>query len=375
MKTKLQSKKHYIIDIVIILVVAGLTFFYMAKNGIVSELGNLTRISTIGIFVIALMVFSAFLFQSYVFYNSGLVTESNLTYTQSANAYFMGFLGSGITPFKLGHYPFIFYYYAKKDINFEKSLGIVCINQIVFSLTTIITYLIIMILCLVKHTAIVISGVTINLWLAALVGFLFNLGAMILVILLAYCKPFHEFIIKIVSFILFKLKKIESRDAYEIEHAYKMQIYKEKIDYVFKHLYKFLLSIVSFLMFLLFISSIPYVIYLFFTNSTFNLSDFLFFFSLNQAMTYITNIIPVPGGTGVAEFSFIAIFGTVFAESTIGAAMVIWRVMTYYIPVILTFVLFIIIMTTSKHRPKAVSLETFSNNTISNNDSKETKTE
>ncbi len=358
MQTKLKSKKHYIINAVIILLVTALTLFYMLKNGIMGQISNLSKIPWTGIVAIIFIIFISMLFQCYIYHNSNLVADAGLTFSQSANSYFMGFLGSGITPLKSGHYPFIFYYNAKRNVSFEKSLSIVCLNQIVFSITTIITYLIIMIMCLAKHTIIVISGTEINLWLAALAGFLFNLGALLLVILMTYCKPFHKLIVKICSFFLFKFKKIENREIYEIEHSRKMEIYKKQIDYIFKHLYKFLLPILAFFLYLIFYCSVPYIIHLFFTNGTFNLSSYLFFFSLNQAMTYITNIIPVPGGTGVAEFSFIAIFGTVFSESTVGAAMIIWRLLTYFIPIIATFILFIIIMITSrpKHRLQQIDI-------------------
>lgn len=364
MQTKLQSKKTYIINAVIILIVTLLTVFYMTKSGIFKQLDNLSKISWSGIFSIILIIIASILFHSFVYYSSNKVSEANLSFSQSTNAYLMGQFGSSITPLKSGHFPFIFYYYAKKKVPFEKSLSIVCLNQIVFSITTIITYLVIMITCLIKHTIITISGTEINLWPAALAGFLFNLVALLLVILMVYCKPFHKLIVKFSSFVLFKLKKISSRQEYESDHTQKMEVYKKQIDYIFKHLYKFILPILSFFLYIIFYCSIPYIIYLNFTNSTFMLNDYLFFFSLNQAMTYITNIIPLPGGTGVAEFSFITIFGTVFADSMVGAAMIIWRILTYYSLIIIEFIIFLAIMTTSKSK-KQNSKEPFDNSQIS----------
>lgn len=354
MQTKLKSKKHYIINAVIILIVTLLTLFYMLKSGMLKQIGYLSKIPWNGILAIILIIFIAMLFQCFVYFNSAKETGTNLNFAESATSYFMGFLGSGITPLKTGHFPFIFYYYAKKKVSFENSLSIVCLNQIVFSITTIISYLVLMILCLANHTVVTISGTTINLWLAALAGLLFNLGALLLVILMAYVKPFHRFIVKTCSFFMLKFKKIESREEYEAEHTKKMEIYRKQIDYTFKHLYKFILPILSFFLYLAFFCSVPYIIYMFFTGSTFSLADYVFFFSMNQAMTYITNVIPVPGGTGVAEFSFLAIFGTAFSESMIGSAMIVWRLLTYYIPVIATFILFLIVMAASKPKQQVI---------------------
>jgi uncharacterized protein (TIRG00374 family) len=53
-------------------------------------------------------------------------------------------------------------------------------------------------------------------------------------------------------------------------------------------------------------------------------------------MTFICNlvshIIPIPGGSGVAEISFMTMFAALFAETAGTAvwAMLIWRILSYY---------------------------------------------
>ncbi|MBQ0017573.1 MAG: flippase-like domain-containing protein, partial [Clostridiales bacterium] len=44
----------------------------------------------------------------------------------------------------------------------------------------------------------------------------------------------------------------------------------------------------------------------------------------------VSLLIPIPGGTGVAEFSFMAMFSSLFTNGTLVWAMLIWRILSYY---------------------------------------------
>lgn len=44
----------------------------------------------------------------------------------------------------------------------------------------------------------------------------------------------------------------------------------------------------------------------------------------------VSLIIPIPGGSGTAELSFLAMFSSLFPQGTVVWAMLIWRVLTYY---------------------------------------------
>ena len=44
--------------------------------------------------------------------------------------------------------------------------------------------------------------------------------------------------------------------------------------------------------------------------------------------------IPLPGGTGVAELSFVALFSSLFSTGNVFWALIVWRVASYYIYII-----------------------------------------
>ena len=53
--------------------------------------------------------------------------------------------------------------------------------------------------------------------------------------------------------------------------------------------------------------------------------------------TFASSIVPIPGGSGAAEISFVAMFSKLFTEGTTFWALMLWRILTYYIFLIVGF--------------------------------------
>lgn len=77
-------------------------------------------------------------------------------------------------------------------------------------------------------------------------------------------------------------------------------------------------------------SFIPFLLYLTFNDgvTTAIMFEILSKFILVELAT---KYIPIPGGTGVAEISFSALFASLFADGTLFWAMLFWRIMNYFI--------------------------------------------
>ena len=54
--------------------------------------------------------------------------------------------------------------------------------------------------------------------------------------------------------------------------------------------------------------------------------------------TFATSYFPIPGGSGMAEVSFAALFAKLFTDGTNFWALILWRVFTYYIFIIIGFI-------------------------------------
>ena len=64
---------------------------------------------------------------------------------------------------------------------------------------------------------------------------------------------------------------------------------------------------------------------------SFNISCNIFDMLCAQAyVNMVSSLMPLPGGSGVAEYSFSAFFASYFTPETMKSAILIWRTITYY---------------------------------------------
>ena len=50
--------------------------------------------------------------------------------------------------------------------------------------------------------------------------------------------------------------------------------------------------------------------------------------------------VPIPGGSGGIEYGFLAFFGNFLSKSRLSAVLLIWRFITYYMPMIIGAIAF-----------------------------------
>lgn len=85
------------------------------------------------------------------------------------------------------------------------------------------------------------------------------------------------------------------------------------------------------------ISFIPYLIYLAFNFPDINVSV-IPIIAMSILCTFATSYIPIPGGSGMAEISFAALFSKLFTPGVTFWALIFWRIFTYYLFIIIGFV-------------------------------------
>ena len=97
---------------------------------------------------------------------------------------------------------------------------------------------------------------------------------------------------------------------------------------------KRLLVNISFLVILqlTFMFSIPYMIYRAFNFSGASIFDMI---TAQAIVTMISSFMPLPGGSGAAESSFYLFFSMFFTENTIKSAILSWRLITYFLNIII----------------------------------------
>ena len=232
-----------------------------------------------------------------------------------------------ITPFSFGGQPFQIYYLSTRGVKGGIASSVPLAKYIYSQVTFCIVSTILLFMGITRklfgtadtQTIITFSIVT----LAICVSFLFG------IFFISLSKRITPKIVWGLIQLGHKLKIIKDK---EVSYAQSMRTileYQRSVKYYFK---SFVTTTISFILsfgLILLKGLVPYFIYLAFVPEP--TVSFLTILILYNACELITMFIPLPGGSGVAELSFTALFSVMFPSTYIFWAMLFFRIFTYYI--------------------------------------------
>ena len=193
----------------------------------------------------------------------------------------------------------------------------------------------------VKSYSVSLGGQTVGLNIVVLIGLVFHLLTITLVCLIAFVKPFQKFFISVVSKIKYRHDE-EKRLEYAEKEKLKYEVYRDRITEMLKKFYLYIIPVLIYILFMFCTSSLPYAAFLAVGGGSFNFADFIKFYLLTIGAAYITNVIPVPGAAGSSEVVFGLLFAEVISEQFLGGTMLVWRLGSFYLPVVFAIMQFYI---------------------------------
>lgn len=247
------------------------------------------------------------------------------------------FFFNGITPFSSGGQPFQVYAYNEVGIKPANSTGILMINFILYQISITILCALAMIFYYQKLVVTVP-----NIPILLIIGFSINLLILGLILLLGIFKPvktwLNRFMNWLCKFTLFK-KILENRIP-------QLNLYIDEVQIAFKEVLRaplvMVFSLLLKLVGLAFYYAIPYFA-MCAVGVQVDIRQLFYVISMTSfAMTMVVWI-PTPGGTGGAELAFTTLFISLVNndKSIAMGSMLIWRMITYYLVMILGFVMYL----------------------------------
>ena len=338
---KMSKKAKIIVNGIILLLVMAFTVYFLIKSDILT-INNLLQIDPWNILLIVLIyLFTVFLLATV---NKLAIGNDIPSYTlkDSLAETVYGRLASNITPYKSGHFPLRGYYYAQRNFSLYQMMTGFTKSQIVASISAIITYAVIFIIVAPMNLVVKVNGAIIPLSIVVACGLGVNVLSLILFLMLAFVKPFQRLVIKILSKIRFH-KDEEKRNKFIEEQTLKYEIYRIQTVKMLKSFYKYIIPVVLYAVYLIASSSFIYISYVLTSGAQFSIDMFFVFFLLTLGLTYIANVIPIPGGAITSEALFTILFSKYIASSISNQVILLWRISSFYIPTVIIAIIFFII--------------------------------
>lgn len=343
---KALTKKKLIINVAVILVVTALAFYYLTKSDIVTaekikSIRFYQYVIIFGLFSLSVALLSLIDFFIYRSFTKKMPFQKCLLNTMS------GHLGSSVTPFRSGHFPLMAYYQFNSGVPPYDTVTGLTKCQVIYSIVSLIAYAVLTVVLAILGNYTVFQGTQVNLWLVVFIGFLFHLAVIVALLFIVFNKRFQNFCLNLWA----KIRKKTNDENLLKKWRENLDNYKAQIQDVIKNVEKFILPAFLYFIYMVFLGSMQYFAYLIFTGFVFSFHDLFTFYTLNLASTYITNVIPVPGGFGTTEIMFSLVYAYVIPDTILGSILILWRMGTYYFPIIIEVVIFAL-STLLKHKQK-----------------------
>ena len=242
-----------------------------------------------------------------------------------------------ITPLSAGGQPAQIVYLAKRKVSPGVATSVPILRVTILNLLTIIVSLLLFIFVVpsIKATNDFWSILIGFLKLLAYIGVVLNTFLVVIMFIISNSKTFGRSLARSVVKLGYKLHFIRDYRASYKKFMNQVVEYQNSLDYLKKHIGVLIGSMLSILVQILALASIPFVVSLALGSVEFASNAEVFAFYIECVAKYYvcymaSAFIPLPGGTGMMEISFIILFTSVVGSNFIVWAFLIWRIVSYY---------------------------------------------
>lgn len=322
------------ISLIVLFIAILLVLYFTLKddfNGVISVLKN---VNVLAFLASVLVVFLSLLIKSLSLKNFVCEYKDDYSLKKAYKLTLITKFINGITPYQSAGQPFAIYMLRKDGVRIINSANAL-IKDFIASQTALI---IVEVFAIIFGFTMLIIPDNIYLKIFVIIAFLIDLFIlMFFLFFLIAKKKSYKIASKIVHF-LFKFKIVRKilKDEERIDKSIKtfcktsLELRKTKL----KLLKCVLINVVYYVL----TYFVPFVI---FTSLGYGELNVFKVIILTSFVTSVGNFIPTPGSTGGMEYSFVKFFGGQASGAILSSAMLLWRFVTYALPVLMGFLVFI----------------------------------
>ncbi len=327
MNKKLSWK--IIFNIITLLIPVGfIIYFFTSENGFMSLAENAANFNWWWIVVgVSCQLLNVFI-DAYVLFKFTNNYDKSYTLKKSLKTTAVGQFFSVITPGAIGGQPMQLYSMKKQKIDTGVATSSLMQKFLVYQ-SVITVYSLIALICNLDIFRGNFSGIMMGL---SAFGFLSHAIVIIFVFMFSFNKRLTLSIIDWVFNFLHKIKLMKNVSEKENKVKSQLENFHESNSKLYKNKNMLISACILTTIQLTLIFAIPYTVYRAFNLYGASVFDMI----TGQAfVVMISSFVPLPGGSGAAEGCFYVFFGIFFTESTIKSAILVWRIITYFMSILI----------------------------------------
>ena len=359
-KKRKKSIIKYILNISFVLIVTAVSITLTLWGNTTTIMKNLAKCDPIWLLAIVGVMALAMLIRSFVLFCFARLFTRKYHIHQAIACDQIGQFYNAVTPGASGGQIMQAYTYKKQGVPISSAVSALAMYSIMFQIVLIIYNILAFIfkfelIMKIDVAEITISGggtLHIPIIILTIIGFLLNLGVILIVLLMGYWHRFHNFVMGPIIGLLAKMRILKTPD--KTRENLRIQVENFKIEFrrLITNIPFTILVFISFAIYMTLKFSIPYFCGLALGSEHTAISYFWDSVFLGNYHQMVTGLIPIPGAAGVSEYFFLALFFNknepmngffyVFAyektyqetEAMAKSALLIWRTITFIVPIV-----------------------------------------
>ena len=321
-----NKKIKYIFNFLLIAIVLAIVLYFSLKDNYQEIISTIFKMNYLWIFVAILFLIIYRLCASLGHYYIIKANNGKVSYLKCFQINLMILFFHGVTPFAGGGQPMEIYFLHKEGISVTKATNITLQNFIVYQIALILTGLFALIYNRIFN---VFPNDNLIKYLVVL-GFLINTLVLVVTFILSFGKKTNKFIIEKGIHFLTKIKIIKDEQKVQDKCQKYLQSFHDNAMELKKNKKIVAFAVLINILGLMTLYSMPYPIL---RGMNVNINILKVVTAIAYVMI-IGSFVPIPGGTGGIEYSFIFFFQYLISGSILHAAMLVWRLISYYLGMI-----------------------------------------
>ncbi|MEG0283932.1 MAG: lysylphosphatidylglycerol synthase transmembrane domain-containing protein [Erysipelotrichales bacterium] len=321
-----NNKRNFII----VLIIAFIVMFFSFKNDYENIIEVFRNINYGWLFVAVMAVFFNQLIDTWFIYYYCKRHKKEYKFFKAYQVQQSGVFFSAITPSNSGGQFAQVLVLSKQGINTKLSASMLMLSFISWQ-TILVVFSFFVLIFNYSHMITLYSGFISVVFITFIIDTCVICG----LFLLAFSKKFHHFIFsKIIPF-LGKIRIIKDVEGKKQSTEDWLKLFRMEFNNILLHKEIMLRRVLTDFAKLLTIYTVPFL-----SAKALNVDigfEALTFTIVLASFVYMMSaFVPLPGASGGAEGAFVILFGVIFGASTT-AVMLLWRFLTYYLPMFVSF--------------------------------------
>ncbi|MDD6223375.1 MAG: lysylphosphatidylglycerol synthase transmembrane domain-containing protein [bacterium] len=241
---------------------------------------------------------------------------------------------NGITPFSSGGQPMQIYMLKKEGFRLTKATNIIIQTFILYQ-AALVLYGILAIIINLKFQLFKDIFLLKNL---IIIGFLMNTLVMIGLVVISFSNKFNHIMIRKIISLLSKVHIVKDKEKKQAQWRERVDDFHEGATFLKKNKKLCFQAFIYNFLYLTFTYVMPYFVIIALSNH--NLVTPINSIVASAYILIIGAFVPIPGASGGIEYGYLKFFGTFIQGSVLKASLLIWRFISYYLPMIVGAIVF-----------------------------------